>query len=170
MPAGKKKGQGSPKKTIGQTTTRRKAKQQRQQDEIVSLASLSSPVTSPKPKKLSTVREDQKQAVVNSPEQEQETIAQDVTATKQSKKSSDKEEHSSGSDLSGFQVKPSTWSRTSTISNLLSTHALTQKWSTCSNIIFQQKAMLMRFKRCSKKMISSTLKNSFNVISNTCKV
>ena len=60
MPAGKKKGQGSPKKTIGSTTTKRKAKQQRQQHEIDSLASLSSLVTSRKPKKLLPIHKQKK--------------------------------------------------------------------------------------------------------------
>ena len=55
MPGGKKKGQGSLKKIIGLTTTKNEAKQKREQN---SLASLSSPVTSHKSKKLSTVRED----------------------------------------------------------------------------------------------------------------
>ena len=80
MPGGKK-GKGSPKKDTGSTTTRSKAKQQRQQHKIDSLASLSSPVTSCKLKKLLTVRKDQKQSAVDLPEQEQETIAQVVTAT-----------------------------------------------------------------------------------------
>ena len=57
MTVGKKK--GSPKKG-NQTTTRSKTKQQRQQGEIESLVLLSSPVTSRKPKKLSTVSEYQK--------------------------------------------------------------------------------------------------------------
>ena len=111
MPVDKKKGQGSQKKVTGSTTTRSKAKQQRQQHEIDSLASLSSPVTSCKPKKLSTVSKDQKQATFNSPEQEQETIAQVVAATKQNKKSSNKEEHSTDSDLYNLpatQVKMTT--------------------------------------------------------------
>ena len=60
----------------------------------------------------------QKQAAIDSLEQEQEPIAQVVTATKQSKESSDEEEHSTESELSEVQVKKSTRSRTSTISKL----------------------------------------------------
>ena len=86
-----------------------------------------------KPKKLSIVHKDRKQAAIDSPKREQENISQVMTATKHSKESSDKEEYSNGSDsketsvkqehstesdLSRFQVKPSTRSRTSTISNL----------------------------------------------------
>ena len=51
-----------------QTTTRSKTKQPKQQREIESLASLSSPVATRNPKKLSTVSEDQNQAAVDSPE------------------------------------------------------------------------------------------------------
>ena len=82
MPGGKKTGflkKGNP------TTTRSKTKQLKQQREIESLALLSSPVpASRKPKKLSTVSEDQKQASVDSPERKR-TIAQVVTETKQNK-------------------------------------------------------------------------------------
>ena len=111
MSGGKKKGQCSPKKVASSTITRSQEKQQRQQHEIYSLASLSSPLTSYKPKKLSTVSKDQEQAAVNSPEQEQESIAQVGTATTQSKESSNKEEHSTESNLSDLcvtQVKMTT--------------------------------------------------------------
>ena len=43
---------------------------------------------------------------------EQQTTAQVVTATKQSKESSEEEEHFTGSNLSEFQVKTSTLSST----------------------------------------------------------
>ena len=130
MPGGKK-GKGSPKKATDLTITKSKAKQQRQQQQqIDSLVSLSSPVKSRTPKKLLTVQEERKsllihdhtstqqEAAVNLPEQEQEPIAQVVTATKQSKESSDTEEHSTENDSSGFQVKTSTRFRTSKILNL----------------------------------------------------
>ena len=98
MSGGKKKGQSSLKKVIGSTTTRSKVKQQRQQHEIDSLASLSSPVTSHKSKKLSPIRKQkqlspiddtspQKQAVVDSLEPEQETMSPVVvTETKRKQK------------------------------------------------------------------------------------
>ena len=83
---GSKKGKGSPKKATDSTITRSKTKQQRQQHNSDSLASISSPVKSCNIKMLSTVHKDQKQVAVDLSEQEQETIAHVVIATKQSKR------------------------------------------------------------------------------------
>ena len=123
MPGGNKE-KGFPKKVTDSTFTRSKAKQQRRQHEIDSLASLSSPVTSPKPKKLSLVHEQkrlsptdntspQKQADVDSVERQQETISPVVvteTEQKQGKYKSSEKENSTGSEMNlpVTQVKMST--------------------------------------------------------------
>ena len=70
------------KKVTDSSTTRSKAKKKRQKELSDSLASLSFPVktcSTRNPKKLPTVSEDLKQAVVISPECEKGTIAQVVT-------------------------------------------------------------------------------------------
>ena len=129
MPGSKKKGQSFPKKVTDSTTTRSKAKKQRQHALSDSLALLSSLVKGLNPKRLSPIRKQkkllppdntspQKQAAVDSTECKRETIAPVATATKQSKELSEEEEHSTGSNLSEFQVKTSTLSSTSTTSNL----------------------------------------------------
>ena len=128
---GKKKGRGnsSLKKDTDSSKIMSKAKKQRQQELSDSLESFSSSVNRPDPKKLSPVRKGKKlspidntspqnKVAVDSPEHKQETIAPVITATKQSKESTDKEEHSTESNLSGFQVKTSTRSSTSTTTNL----------------------------------------------------
>ena len=111
MPRGKKT--SSPKIT---RSLRSKTAQKRQEQDIESLASLSSPVKSNKSKKLPpirerkkaallTVSEDLKQASVDSPEREKGPIAQVVTETKQNKTSTEEEEEqSTGSDSINLSV------------------------------------------------------------------
>ena len=132
MPSGTKKGQGtgtSPKKDSDSRNLRSstsKAKKQRHQEQHNSLVSLSSPVKNrPNWKKLLPVRENtssKKQAPLpplleDSPKRERENITPVVTATKQSKESSE-EEDSTGSESSVIQAKTSTSSGTSTTNTL----------------------------------------------------
>ena len=104
MPGGKKA--NSPK------ITRSKLKQKRQEQEIESLVSLSSPVKSSKSTKLPpirklkkvalpTVSKDLKQAAVDLPKREKGTIAQVVIETKQNKTNikSSEEEHYTRSEV-----------------------------------------------------------------------
>ena len=107
-----------PKKSTSPKTARSlrsKTKQKRQEQDIESLASISSPVKNSKSKKLlpickhkkaalPTVSKDLKQASVDLPERKKGTIAQVVKETKQNKTSIEEKEQSTGSDSTNLPV------------------------------------------------------------------